>query len=255
MEVYVSDSITKAVTIDHRGHQVEVRSKTAYFHLEEQNNMLKLYVPKDKRQREVCLLGELPVTLLKHLGAKDVRSAAELAPVIAASSLFAVDSLLELAGIIELEGIPRPPDDDDEDGQVSSDARSDAPSSVWTPESQSAPSYFTPRTSRRAAAGGPSFTPIPTALSPPPERPDLYKQLLNAVIQQAKSVDSLPGIGESIFARVAGTDAVSTSAAVNSRSQEQKNINIGAAGELFVNTLHKLEECHDYTDLFRFTKS
>ncbi|KAF1985759.1 hypothetical protein K402DRAFT_404890 [Aulographum hederae CBS 113979] len=94
-DVLVSDGIGKTMAINLGDQRVEVESKKAYIHLEEQGDKLKLYVPRDKSQREAALLRELPRTLLECLGAKKMQGAEGLGTVIGASSLATVDMLLE----------------------------------------------------------------------------------------------------------------------------------------------------------------
>jgi hypothetical protein len=115
LDVYLSDSISKVITIRQNGSVVVAPRDIAYFHLEEQDGRLRLYIPKDRKRHHVCFTYTLPRMLLKHLGASSDGSGVELGAIITAPSLLDVDALLEEAGIIELEGVERPDDGNSEE--------------------------------------------------------------------------------------------------------------------------------------------
>jgi hypothetical protein len=239
-EVFVSDCISKSVSIDQDGRSIKVPGETANLHIAIQDETLRLYVPKSKKRQQLCLSRELPVTLLKHLGAQNLRSAAELGNIITTRSLFVVDALLDQAGIIKIDGITRPVDDDGYESS-SSESESAASSIPRTPGSLLSPGYFSlGRTSRPSGNEDPFWTPATSVSSrgtPSPERLDLYKELLDAVIRQAEALSNLPNAGGYIVAPGLGTMTVNTFAAVASSFPGEKEFKIGAAGELFVSKI------------------
>jgi len=180
----------------------------------------------------VCLYRQLPNTLLKYLGATNISSYERLGPIIIATTLFVVDDLLIHDGIIEIEGIERSV----EDVEYNSDAPSNQGSS---PQHQNvAGSLDIPSHPLNGVAITSShssrFTPassVSRSNSVTPERPDLYNQLLDAVIRQAEEISDLPNIKETIASAVFGLD---TWLAVQSPHDGEEKFKIGAAGELFV---------------------
>jgi hypothetical protein len=240
MTVYTSDGISKSVSIKQHGRTVTIEQETAYFHLDAQDNNLKLYVPHRKNHQHVCLTRQLPITLLKHLGVQDLPSWGELSSIITAPNLFVVDEHLHQGGIIEVEGIERSEEDrgDDSGEEPSSNEREHSPVSILqTPSRESFRELSVAAQSRENASAArlpTPVTPVSVESPSPPERVDLYRQLLDAVIRQAQSLSDLPQVGHTIVAPVSQGLALNTSLAVCSGVVNGKEVKIGAAGELFV---------------------
>ena len=183
----------------------------------------------------MCLYRQLPNTLLKYLGATNISSYERLGPIIIATTLFVVDDLLIHDGIIEIEGIERSV----EDVEYNSDAPSNQGSS---PQHQNvAGSLDIPSHPLNGVAITSShssrFTPassVSRSNSVTPERPDLYNQLLDAVIRQAEEISDLPNIKETIASRLPAVFGLDTWLAVQSPHDGEEKFKIGAAGELFV---------------------
>lgn len=144
LEVFTSESISKEVSIAQNKKITSVKLHTAFLHITQDDNQLKLYVPKERRQREVCLSRHLPIELLKYLGVPNFRKGAELGSVIRATSSFAIDAILDSDGIIDVPGI-FPPEDNCESEPSTFDAsqdiagpaiNTDAESRVASPELQ-----------------------------------------------------------------------------------------------------------------------
>jgi hypothetical protein len=244
MDVYTSDDISKSVSINQRGRPVMVDQEMAYFHLEAQDDKLNLYVPQRRNQQQVCLTRQLPITLLKHLGVQGLSSWGELGSIVTAPNLFVVDELLHHGGIIEVEGIARL----DEDGEDNSEEEL----SLVEGEHSSANML---QTSSRQSFTGESFrgrsvnvlsrvdtseerlltptTPISVRSPSPPEQVNLYRQLLDSVIRQARSFSDLPQVRHAIVAPLSQVE-LDTSLAVSSTAVNERELKIGAAGELFV---------------------
>ncbi|KAF8865581.1 hypothetical protein BDZ45DRAFT_641278 [Acephala macrosclerotiorum] len=112
--VYASDGITKSISVVQYGKTITVDNSRANFHLEEVDGELRLYVPRNESSREECFFWQLPRRLMKHFAISDPSAEAVLGGVIGCRSLVAVDAILRNAGIVEVDGIERPlePDDD-----------------------------------------------------------------------------------------------------------------------------------------------
>ncbi|TGO31378.1 hypothetical protein BPAE_0001g02500 [Botrytis paeoniae] len=246
LEVFTSESITKEVSIAQNKKITSVKVHTAFLHIAQDNNHLKLYVPKEQRQREVCLSRQLPIELLKHLGVPNFRKGAELSSIIRATSSFAIDVILDSDGIIDVPGI-FPPEDYSESEPSTFDAsqviaspaiNTDAESRVTSPEL-----YYRPRLSTEEHYVRAQFidsslrtlaTPGTHAPKIPPERPDLFNELLDAVIKQARSVHGIPAVDDVLVAPISTNACIDTSLAVGSNVAGESLFRIGVAGELFM---------------------
>jgi hypothetical protein len=241
LQVYTSDSISKVVSIPQRRGTVAIERDKAYFHLADENESLKIYVPKHRRQREVCLLRQLPLGLLDHFGARSPGSRAELGAVLTASKLFVVDDLLLHSGIVEVSGIVNPQYDED-DGYDSSS--SDGETLVGQ---QQLPDHFLHQITPYQATAHQSIPQVleitntlliqgqshPNQTQGSDERLDLYRELLDAVKIQATTLENLPSINLTTSANPSGRSA-DTILAVRSPLEGETEKKIGAAGELFV---------------------
>ncbi|KAL1647127.1 hypothetical protein SLS58_002898 [Diplodia intermedia] len=101
--VYVSESISKSMSLTQNQRVITVDSEQASFHLEECDGQLKLFVRPDRCSTELCYLQELPNRLLRFLSISDPTAEALLVKILAASSLEIADAILDDAGIIELD--------------------------------------------------------------------------------------------------------------------------------------------------------
>lgn len=241
MEVYSSDSISNVLSIA-LDETIAIPGEAAYFHIAQDGNQLTLYVPKRKRDQQVCLARQLPIKLLEHLGVQKAKQAAALASIITASSLYVVDTLLEQDGIIEIPGIDRPEDEVD-DGNLTPASQlpnSATPSPTRTPYSERSTSYLSERhrfPDNLNPSDDPFLTPATVVSSPSPSYPvrsDRYRELLDIVIQQAESTHSLPREGTSVLASDASDSTIDHYLATKSDIPGEEYFLIGAAGELFV---------------------
>jgi hypothetical protein len=166
-------------------------------------------------------------------------SAAEVGAIINAPSLFAVDQLLNDAGIIEIDGITRP-EEGGEDNIGSFENENSPPSIIHTLGFGLNPGDFSSGRTFANANGATFLTPAPSfssRASPSPERPELYRELLGAVIQQAEVLSDLPKAGENILSPSERISILNTSIAVASPIPWGRESKIGAAGELFVSEI------------------
>ncbi|KAF7949568.1 uncharacterized protein EAE97_003077 [Botrytis byssoidea] len=246
LEVFTSESITKEVSITQNKKIISVKVHTAFLHIVQDNNQLKLYVPKEQRQREVCLSRQLPIELLKHLGVHNFRKGAELGSVIRATSSFAIDAILDSDGIIDVPGI-FPPDDYSESEPPAFDASQDISSPAITTDVESRVTLLEPHyrdeppTERHYVRAQLIDNSLRTLTTPgtyppeiPPERPDLFKELLDAVIKQARSVHGIPAVDDVLIAALSTNARSDTSLAVGSNVAGESLFRIGVAGELFM---------------------
>jgi hypothetical protein len=190
----------------------------------------------------VCLYRQLPKILLKYLGATNISAYEGLGAIITASTLVLVDDFLEHDGIIEIEGIQRSVEDEENDHDASS-SQGSSPQHQNTPgylSSQSRLSNLHPIASPRSSGYTPPSS-VTRSISVTPERPDLYEQLLDAVIRQAEDISDLPNVDEDKASDLAPVSALDTRLAVSSPYDGEELFRIGAAGELFVSLL-----THDY---------
>jgi hypothetical protein len=110
--IYVSDGIFKSISVVQYGETVTVENSQANFHLDENDDGLRLYVPRDENAREECFFRQLPRRLMTYFAISDPTAEALLNGVIGCRSLIAVDGILKDAGIVEVDGIERPSESD-----------------------------------------------------------------------------------------------------------------------------------------------
>ena len=259
LEVLTSDCISKSVSIaqpdpEKREKLVTISLATANFHLLQDGDKLKIYLSKSKKLQRLCFSNELPVKILKHLGARRLSYSAQLGLILKESKLFVINELLQQTGIIDLDGVKGSDENDDDDEAGSSeDDRSIHPTSAspssafslaartrgYTPWYMGTPGFHgsqsIPRVNTIEDAG--LMLNIPGYKGQPIPQNELnhYTQLLNAVIQQAVHLSNIPAKGDIIRGSGFGID-VNQDLALRSSYLGEKEFKIGAAGELFVST-------------------
>ena len=227
---------------------------TAFFHIEKVDDRLKMYVPRNQEQQQICLFRQLPLKLLVQLGVRVQWKGTELSAIITASSLFVVDTILEQDGVIEILGVTK-----------SSNSTTRSPP-VLTPFTESATTSMTSlatpvdvvlgtsslRSSSEAemiyhvendnhAGDGSSWTPpvrdsqTPDEAEEPVERPELFQKLIDFAAQQANHIDALPNVGSYVQASQTFEESFDHGLAIQSSSGEVLR-RIGAIGELFVSS-------------------
>lgn len=233
MKIYTSRDILKSLSVNQDSQQITIERPQAYVHLKEEDGQLELYVPKDKQRRQVCLMSELPETLLKHLGASIKRSG-DLGAIITSANLFVVNKLLERGGIIEVRGIETPDDDrgyesDASDASDGGNTLIDDYTSISSEETATAAAREETNVTRASSA----FRSSP--FSGPGLDVGSYEKLLDVLIRQAAQLSRLPDSGRKIRAEYTDTNQFQLPyAAVTSAVAGERGKNIGAAGELFV---------------------
>lgn len=263
--IYTSSCISMSLSISQGGRKVVVNQEQAYFHLKEENGILRLYVPKNRARRDVCLRTELPGAILRYLGAHTSK-VGELGNIITTPSLSSVNMLLELKGIIDVPGLEPPDHDSGYDSDSSDDGDTPSASSSLTREatpshdlgvSTSRPSMSTfsrqasPLVVERTVALSSRETSTSVVLeqravtqassvlevSESPElheRVDHYKKLLDVVVRQARRLADLPNVRRTAFAAGAVDSELNIQLALGQPYVDDREGKIGAAGELFV---------------------
>jgi len=233
-----SDKLSRTVTIKQGRRIVTLPTATAFFHLEVTDGHLKLCIPKDVERQQVCLFRQLPIGLLEHFGARAENRGVELGAIITARSLFVVDTILDQDGVIEIEGVYRP-------------------ETVWTEPTLPTPSIEidVAISATRAAVRQPSLhrtehyfnesswpgnrsendfdeEPIDRI-----DRPDLFKQLISFVVEQANLIEGLPMKGLHVLASRSSESVFDHGLAVDIDIHGRALRRIGAVGELFVSVI------------------
>ena len=150
-----SDGIARTITLSLDGIEpVTVEGANAKLHIEESDNCLRLYVPRDSTERELCFLKGLPEGLATYLGVKEIKAVKVLGDILKATSALVISELLEEHGI---DRLPWP---DHVQHNVSSNETQE--SDHLTPERPSYPRPSTPvqgsRSPRHASTPRTSFS-------------------------------------------------------------------------------------------------
>ena len=106
-EVYVTDGITKSLTIIQKSEPVTIKGKKANFHLEENDSGLRFYVPQNSHDREICLGSQLPKRLTAYMDVSDPKAGQMIIRILSSTNLSIVDEHLKEDGIIAVEGVER----------------------------------------------------------------------------------------------------------------------------------------------------
>lgn len=227
-----------------------VERQKANFHLDDADEGLHLYVPKNKRDREVSYFRQLPRRLLQFLAISDQTAEAVVGNIVNSSRLSVVDEILADAGVIEVPGIDRPPELDPDDAPTSDEgaltpAETASTTSDQTPERPSvspeksyvtASSTFGSREPFLAVACRSihvARSPSPAPILPPENK---YASLLNRVITAAAGM-VLPKKGSCAFSCASIDHTTAIESIFGYRSPERDRM-VGAAGELLVSRAH-----------------
>ena len=225
---------------DESDKPLSVQVDSAYFHLCYEDEKLKLYVPNDASRQRISLSRQLPINLLKCLGVENPAAGADLGSIITAPNLFVVDELLSDAGIIDIEGIQRPEDEVVTEEETATAALVPVREGV-RPTSSDSTGYSIRTTSpEHDTSNFLNSTPTTTAVSAQsPESREcqsLWKKLLDIVVQQGREIATLPENGQTMTLRstLSLLTRYSVSIAVGSDARDERDFQVGAAGELFV---------------------
>ncbi|CZR67299.1 uncharacterized protein PAC_17198 [Phialocephala subalpina] len=104
-EVHTSDSIISYLKIRQDGQEIRVKSERCNVHITEDQNQLRVFVPRDATNRECSYLKDFPRRMLSILGIGE--SAETIVTRLLNSSVSLLDYLLEDAGILRVSGVER----------------------------------------------------------------------------------------------------------------------------------------------------
>jgi hypothetical protein len=259
VDVYVSKQISKTLFVSQKGKEVQVQANTAYAHIQEDEDKLSFFIPIRKKEQEVCFTSHLPEMLLMHFDAQSFANIGDLGLILTTTRLSSIDEILNHAGIINLDGIERPLDNDsleessDSMTSVTSSTESLLLGQVTTPSQLSEVNVSRSTRFSQRAVSAPllnSFSPTGHIMTPntfndedmdtshlesvvSEYNPNLYKRLLEVCVNTGKSLHSFPKRGSTLSVTEVNSSLsqMETRLAVN--GPDIKSL-IGAAGELFV---------------------
>ncbi|KAK2731451.1 hypothetical protein FQN57_003372, partial [Myotisia sp. PD_48] len=272
VQIYESEGFSKTFSVVQNGSTVMVESDRGNLHLEEKDDALKIYVPRNQTDRRRCYAVQLPKSLIAHLGIKDSAAQAIFQNVIS-SEMDILDDILEEEGIIQVNLDPSfdGSDDDETDDAHSEAVSSDLSSDLSSDHAELRPEArpMTPGAPQdHSLEGSPVHGSAPTTpaaiygferplghlrTSPPLLYPDENQNFQNTIPREHHNSSAytrlLMQVSEA--GRRANFDTGTLNEAVNSTSsasavlsespfgirklnQLQHDMKIGAAGELFV---------------------
>lgn len=228
---------------------------SSHVHIREEENSWNIYVPENRRDRELCYSLSFPEALAKLFGISP--AAREIISNILSKPIYILDDILEAEGIGMVPNIaplPRPAADGssaeastDESSTATSDQEiisgEEAVASLWSSQAPRAPTSSVTR-----SLSHPGADLLQDRPEPAPEiadrrtyySPDAYRDLLDNVIRIASQAN-LPHLNSRATAGngqfLEGFDPVITFG-IRSQGQVNHDTKIGAAGELFVSTVH-----------------
>ena len=101
--VHVSGGIRQLLQITQSGRTFESTSSRANFHIEEDRGMLRLYLPKDEIEFDICLESDLPRRLCAFLNITDPGATSVVGSVFRKDNLAVIDKVLEKAGVSQVD--------------------------------------------------------------------------------------------------------------------------------------------------------
>ena len=249
--VYVSDDIRRSLQITQGGRSIQSASSRADFHLEEAEHALRLYLPKDEAERDVCFESDLPRRLCTFLDITDPEASAVVGGVFRKDNPVVIDRILEKAGVSQSDCDFAALDEELGPSEAESDAETlvEATNNIRLLTTSSGPRSYTPSgwAGRREGRSGSDSTktvrdeimPSSSHQEHQAEPQDIaYKRILEHVVNVARR-RVLAGVMEPIGLwdeNLAATEALPQEiirTAFATRTQE-RDFKVGAAGELYV---------------------
>lgn len=242
--VYQTDNIVMTVGLELNGRVIEAQSTTGTLHIEDDDSSLKLYVPKDEKDREICFFTQLPERLVSHWAISD-RAAVKIIGDALTASTYALDGILREYGITELPGLR--PAEDAEIGEGGKDYIGPTSRTITAGVTNTSAKLSTPSTLSSAATAPAGLAFTQSRAIAPEEAEDVvnrsgaseYEALLDRVIRAVEQVD-LP-VHETFTSHT--TDPTNSAGAaadpdilfgVRTQDAMAHDMKIGAAGELYV---------------------
>lgn len=266
--IYESEGFQRTLVLHYGDIEVNAQSGNGLVHIEVQNNVLRVFIPRDHLDQKRCYRTELPKVLSSHLGIRDEK-ALQIFRTIFTTSEEILESVLNDDGVIPFSH----PDSREADSQSSDGADSDAISisshtsseedsdeeltssqaSDSSPVNHDSPN-LTPasigsdissqaaRSSQRAFDSRPA---IPShTVSPSPSRVDpalgitfgqtQYVEALTNVIDQARAANFRGNLRTPANIHRNSWDNVGFGFSIESPNRLDRDIKVGAAGEVYV---------------------
>ena len=247
----MSDGITCSLQITQNGRSIEGASSRANFHLEEAEGALRLYLPKDEVEREICFESDLPRRLCTFLGITDSGAPSVIGGVFRKDKPVVIDKILENAGVGQVDCDFTALDEELEASGTESDVETlvEATSNIRLSTTSSGPRPYTPHEparQREGQSGSEIAEDVRTTIAPNASYQERYREtqetayerILEHVVNVARQrVHS--GVFESTGSSTSGPGAITAlphetiREAFAARSQE-RDFKVGAAGELYM---------------------
>ena len=247
----MSDGIRRSLQITQNGRSIEGASSQANFHFEETDGALRLCLPKDEVDRDVCFESDLPRRLCVFLSITDSGAPGVIGGVFRRDNPAVIDKILESAGVGQVDydfaaldkelGVLEDELDVETPVEATSNIRLSTPSSGPRP---CTPSGWARWRERQSGSGNAedvrdNIMPSPSYQERPREAQEIaYKSMLENIVNVARDrVRS--GFFETTGVSIRGP--VATKAlpqktiqdAFEARTRE-RDFKLGAAGELYL---------------------
>ena len=257
LRLYLTDDISSVLVLQQERTLLKVPSERVYVHLTVEDGGIKLYLPRDNRQRRRCEISQMPKIFCQILGIEDPAATHSVSQILDCKRSQLQD-LMEIIDISTVSWIAIPADMKSSEAEGSSLLESVSPSVPATFSPSEMPATGTTLYPRHTGdvdnyvpeepavlQRSPTPSAIPVPLQHSSEVIDNYRQLLHLVIQKARHGqsnlnagtfdmtalgDSLPHEDGSINPSF-DNDTTFGRRELNPLAHDRK---IGAAGELFV---------------------
>ena len=249
--VYVSDGIRHSLQITQDGRSIESASTRANFHFEEAECALRLYLPKDEAERDVCFESDLPRSLCTFLGITDPGASGVIGSVFRKDNPVVIDRILEKAGVSQIDCDFSALDEELGVSEVESDVatvvkaaitnRLSTPSSGPRPYTPSGWARYGERHSGNEIAEDVRDEIMPSSSYQERQREaqeTAYKRILEHVVNVARQ-RVLSGVFESTGISIQNPVATEALPQENFRTAfptrtQERDFKVGAAGELYM---------------------
>ena len=251
--VYVSDGIRCSLRITQNGRSIEGASSRANFHFEEAEGALRLYLPKDEVERDVCFESDLPRRLCTFLSITDPGAPGVIGGVFRKDNPAVIDKILENAGVGQIHGDFAALDEEFETSDAGSDVETlvEASSNIRLCTPSFGPHPYTPsdwarRRERQSGSVNAEDVHKHNKIMPKPSYQErqidaqetAYRRILEHVVNVARQ-RAYSGVFESTEVSIRGS--VGTTALPQETMREafatrtlERDFKVGAAGELYM---------------------
>ncbi|KAL8763201.1 MAG: hypothetical protein Q9184_000918 [Pyrenodesmia sp. 2 TL-2023] len=250
--VYVSDDIRRSLQIMQGGRSIEGASSRANLHLEEAEGALRLYLPKDEVERDVCFESDLPRRLCIFLNVTDPGAPGIIGAVFRKDKLIVIEKILENAGVGQVHCDFIALDDELGTSKAGSDIETlvEAASNVRLPAPSSVPRQCTPSGwvrrkegrsgSEDAEDGRHKMIPDFSYQEQHKEAEETaYERILNQIVKVARQrvrsgvfESTELSVGDPVAIKALSQETIREAFATG--SQDRDLFKIGAAGELYM---------------------